>query len=163
MSVRIIQALILVLFLCFNSLGCSGQDSFKAKEGRNQQVENKQDISSDPMAKYFLTANPGSELLKTARADLNGDGRADLVVIYRVAQDKNMMRVVLNLNRALTLTNEVLAPRENQSIQFRDIDKKPPMEFIVQGSKGAKMGYAIYRIEGKILKDIFGEGMGDCC
>jgi hypothetical protein len=37
------------------------------------------------------------------------------------------------------------------------------MEFIVQGMKGANVGYAIYRLEGTKLEDLFGEGMKDCC
>ena len=48
-------------------------------------------------------------------------------------------------------------------IQLRDIDKKPPMEFIVQGAKGSKMGFAVFRIEENRLVDLFGEGMEDCC
>jgi len=37
------------------------------------------------------------------------------------------------------------------------------MEFIVQGSKGNKTGFAVFRIENNQLVDLFGEGMEDCC
>ena len=61
------------------------------------------------------------------------------------------------------VTNEVPAPVSNQVITFKDIDDKPPLEFIVQGMKGSNLGYAIYRVEGSILENLFGEGMEDCC
>jgi hypothetical protein len=57
----------------------------------------------------------------------------------------------------------VPAPVSNQVITFKDIDDKPPLEFIVQGMKGSNLGYAIYRVEGSILENLFGEGMEDCC
>ena len=108
-------------------------------------------------------ACPGFELIKIARGDVNGDGREDLLVMYRVSEQKNMMRVILDLDEGFLATNEVPAPIEDQIIQFKDIDKKPPMEFIVQGSKGNKTGFAVFRIENNQLVDLFGEGMEDCC
>ena len=115
------------------------------------------------LLQHFEQAYPGLEVIKIARSDLNDDGRDDLIVIYRVSGDKNMMRVILDLGEGFLATNEVPAPHSNQVIQFRDIDKKPPMEFIVQGTKGAKSGFAIFRVEGNQLVDLFGEGMADCC
>jgi len=55
------------------------------------------------------------------------------------------MLVVLGKPGAYQCTNEVPAPVSNQVITFKDIDDKPPLEFIVQGMKGANVGYAIYR------------------
>jgi len=38
------------------------------------------------------------------------------------------------------------------------------MEVIVSGSKDGNFGYAIFRlIDDTIFKDLFGEGMEDCC
>ncbi len=73
------------------------------------------------------------------------------------------MRVILNAGGTYTITNDVPAPVSNQIITFKDIDEKLPMEFIVQGMKGTKIGYAVYRIEQGKLVDLFGEGMEDCC
>ena len=154
MSNKTVLVLIISLLLCLNSLACSRHDSPKAS----------QDLSeNEPMIKYFLTANPGRQVIRTACADLNADGRTDMVIIYQVAPKKNMMRVILDLNGRILATNELPAPVSNQVIQFKDIDNKPPMEFIVQGSKDASIGYAIFRVEGTRLTDIFGEGMEDCC
>jgi hypothetical protein len=115
------------------------------------------------LLQHFDQTHPGLEVIKIARGDVNGDSRDDLIVLYRVSDGKNRMRVILDLSEGLLATNEIPAPIENQLIQFRDIDKKPPMEFIVQGSKGSKTGFAVFRIENNRLIDLFGEGMEDCC
>jgi len=120
-------------------------------------------LKSDLMIADFVQRHPEWPVIKYARADLNNDGRQDVVVIYRIAKDANRMRVILDLGDKYADTNEVPAPLYDQSIVFRDIDKKPPLEFIVQGRKGAKIGYAIFRIENNQLIDVFGEGMEDCC
>lgn len=73
------------------------------------------------------------------------------------------MRVILSTDGTYTITNDVPAPVSNQTITFKNIDDKPPMEFIVQGMKGANMGYAVYRIENSKLVDLFSEGMAGCC
>lgn len=115
------------------------------------------------LLQYFEQTYPGLELIKIARSDLNGDGREDLLVMYRVSDDKNMMRVILALDEGFLATNEVPAPISDQIVKFKDIDEKPPMEFIVQGTKGHKFGFAVFRIEENRLVDLFGEGMEDCC
>jgi len=116
-----------------------------------------------PCLKYFLSVQQDREVIKCARADLNGDKIEDLVVIYKESEKKNKMLVVLGKPGEYQCTNEVPAPVSNQVITFKDIDNKPPLEFIVQGMKGANVGYAIYRVDGTRLEDLFGEGMKDCC
>jgi hypothetical protein len=105
----------------------------------------------------------GRRVLLSASADVDADGRPDLVVIYRVDGQKNAMCVVLAKPEGYRATNDVPAPVENQRITFRDIDDAPPLEFIVQGSKGAKYGYAVFRIEAGTLVSLSGHGMEDCC
>lgn len=116
-----------------------------------------------PCLSFFTSTHPGKEVIKFAAADLDGDNTEDLVVIYRESGEKNSMLVVLDKKGEYLCTNDVPAPVSNQVIAFKDIDDKPPLEFIVQGMKGANFGYAIYRVEGTRLEDLFGEGMKDCC
>ncbi|MFX4262420.1 Cys-Cys-COOH (seleno)protein SaoC [Pelotomaculum propionicicum] len=116
-----------------------------------------------PCLSYFTLTHGGKEVIKCASADLDGDNIEDLVVIYRESEERNNMLVVLDKQGEYQCTNEVPAPVSNQVITFKDIDDKPPLEFIVQGMKGANVGYAIYRVEGTSLEDLFGEGMKDCC
>jgi hypothetical protein len=116
-----------------------------------------------PLLAYFMASHPGKEVVIFNRADLNDDNTEDLVVIFRESKETNSMLAVLDLSGSYQYTNQVPAPVSNQVIQFKDIDQKPPLEFIVQGMKGANVGYAIYRVEGTKLEDLFGEGMKDCC
>lgn len=116
-----------------------------------------------PLLAYFMASHPGKEVVIFNRADLNDDNTEDLVVIFIESKETNSMLAVLDLSGSYQYTNQVPAPVSNQVIQFKDIDQKPPLEFIVQGMKGANVGYAIYRVEGTKLEDLFGEGMKDCC
>ena len=86
-----------------------------------------------------------------------------MIVIYQVEAAKNMMRALLDKGDRYEFTNEVPAPVSDQVIEFKDIDEKPPLEFIVQGRKGAKIGFAIFKLVNGRLVDLFGEGMADCC
>lgn len=121
------------------------------------------DLEAKRLLQYFYDEQPGKPVIKYAQGDLDGDGRKDLVVIYGVGQGKNMMRVILDRKDRPTSTKEVPAPVSDQIIEFRDIDERPPLEFIVQGRKGANIGYAIFRLVNGELVDLFGEGMAGCC
>jgi hypothetical protein len=120
-------------------------------------------MASNQRLQFFGMRHPAQEIIRWAEADLNDDGQLDLIVMYRADQDHNMMRVIMDFGGSCFETNEVPAPYSDQVIHFRDIDQKPPMEFIVQGARGGKMGFAVFRIEENRLVDLFGEGMRDCC
>lgn len=112
----------------------------------------------------FFQDNTSFTPILAVEGDVNADGRADLVVLYHAPGIGNRMRVLLREGESgYVATSDHKAPVSNQSVRFRDIDDKPPLEFIVQGMKGAKSGFAIYRIENGDLVDIFGEGMDSCC
>jgi len=112
----------------------------------------------------FRAEQPDVEiLLSTREEDVTADGRTDLVVIYRISRDSNRMVVVHENGGEIAITNDVPAPIENQRVSFRDIDDVPPVELVVQGTKGAAVGFAIFRVTDGVLEDLFGEGMADCC
>jgi len=150
----------------FFTLICCGVGA--CSEQKTQTTGDQKDFSADVLAEnrmmqFFSGNHPGREILKYAQADLDNDGKEDLIVIYRIGSGKNEMSVIYYQNENLMETNGVPAPVSDQVIQFRDIDEKPPVEFIVQGRKGAKVGYAIFRVEDGKLTDLFGDGMEDCC
>lgn len=153
----VLQLLLCLGVACLALIGCG-------EKGSEQGAPRKAEVSrqSEPL-EHFKRQNPEREIIKWVEADLNDDGRQDCIVLYRLSEEKNMMRVILDLESGYFDTNEVPAPISDQVIQLRDIDRKPPLEFIVQGAKGAKMGFAVFRIEENRLVDLFGEGMEDCC
>ncbi|HEX2967280.1 MAG TPA: Cys-Cys-COOH (seleno)protein SaoC [Syntrophorhabdaceae bacterium] len=120
-------------------------------------------LQKSPLYRCFAEMYPGKDVLIWALKDVDNDGRNDLILVYRVDKEKNAMRVVLDSGGTYVITNDVPAPVSNQIITFKNIDEKPPVEFVVQGMKGTHVGYAIYRIEKGELVDLFGDGMEECC
>ncbi len=159
---RWLICVLLMFLLTGAAAGGCGKMSVNEKK-QSDQSEVSETGEPSPCLSYFASTHLGKEVIKCARADLNGDNVEDLVVIYRESEEKNNMLVVLDIKGGYQCTNEVAAPVSNQVITFKDIDNKPPLEFIVQGMKGANVGYAIYRVDGTKLEDLFGEGMKDCC
>ncbi len=111
----------------------------------------------------FFNASHTEEIILAAQADLNMDGKEDAVIIYKETESSNKMRAVITDGSGYHLTEPVPAPMENQEIKFKDIDEKDEMEFIVSGEKNGNVGFAIFRIEGLKVVDLFGEGMESCC
>lgn len=122
-----------------------------------------QALGDNQMLQAYVASHPGQEILKYAEADINNDGQKDLLLIYRLNKDENRMCLMVSGANAFIESNSVPAPVTDQSIRFKDIDNKPPLEFIVQGRKGAMVGYAIFRYEDGVLLDLFGEGFESCC
>jgi hypothetical protein len=153
-------SLILITIVVWAVSGCA--DNKPAPPG-DQKDFTPEVLYQNPLMQQFSANHPGLAVLKYAQADLDNDGKEDLIVIYRMTVEKNQMCVLRHRGPEIIETNSVPAPVSDQMIQFRNIDEKPPLEFILQGRKGAKVGYAIFRIEKGQLTDLFGEGMEDCC
>lgn len=158
---KLARGFLILLLAGAVTAGC-GKAAVDEKDNSDQSAAGAAGQTS-PALSYFSLTHPGKEVIKSAAADLNGDSNEDLVVIYRENEEKNRMVVVLGRQDDYICTNETPAPVSNQVITFKDIDDKPPLEFIVQGMKGANVGYGIFRVEGDLLEDLFGEGMRDCC
>ena len=111
----------------------------------------------------YFRKNYKVDIITCAEEDLNNDGKKDLVVIYKKSNNSNEMVVVVSDKNSHYITKPIPAPIENQTITFKNIDDKAPIEVIVSGSKNGNVGYAIYRVEGKKFVDLFGEDMDKCC
>lgn len=115
-----------------------------------------------PMMQYFAEVN-SYEIQAAALADITDDGVDDLLVIWRNAEeDLNYMAAVTEGNGEYALTGAEKAPYENLTIEFKDIDEKSVLEFIVSGSRLGNYGYGIYRVEEDAVVNIFGEGLDEC-
>ncbi|PKQ36866.1 MAG: hypothetical protein CVT59_10800 [Actinobacteria bacterium HGW-Actinobacteria-1] len=118
--------------------------------------------ASAKLGAFFAEKHPECTIVTSAVGDVTDDGVEDMVVVFRDA-DGSMRTLVVIGGDTPAETNAVPAPAEDQRISFRDIDKKGPVEFIVRGSKGSDIGFAIYRVEGTTLTDLFGDNMDRCC
>lgn len=113
---------------------------------------------------YFIENHPDNNVITCGYEDLNNDGLKDLLVIYNEAPRKNAMVVVIDTGNGFKLSDHTKAPIDNQKIEFKDIDKTGPIEFIVSGSKDGNFGYSIFRLIDDVeIIDLFGEGMEECC
>lgn len=149
----------LILSLIFIFSGCSSK-----KVSQNTSASSDIGVSeNNKLLQYFKETHKENKVIKCGEGDVDGDGKKDLVVIFSVGKDKNNMVVVLDKESQYKLSNTIPAPISNQKIEFKDIDEKTPMEFIVSGSKGSSVGYGIYRLENMKIVDLFGEGMEECC
>jgi hypothetical protein len=151
---RTVAAVLLGLACSMSLAGCGTNGSA---------VPNSVGMRDDPLFQRFVELQPSGEVIFAKRGDVDGDGRDDLIAIYRTAQDLVRMRVLLDRVSGRVLTDEVKAPLEGQTVEIKDIDQNPPSEFVVSGSKGGFVGYAIFRVVGTALDDVFGSGMEGCC
>ena len=98
--------------------------------------------------------------------DMTDDGLDDLIILYHedgIIDICWMCVAVQSVDGSWSATEPVRAPVENQKIRVFDMDKEPPMEFVITGEKKGEIGYAIFRVIEGALIDLFGEGMNDCC
>lgn len=110
----------------------------------------------------FYDEFPGKEVVKCKLGDVSGNGKDDLIIIFRKTKEANHLVVAIDSGKEIYFSEESSAPFENQKIELKDIDNSPPNEFIVSGSKRGQYGYGIFRIEEKHLHNLFSEGMGVC-
>lgn len=112
----------------------------------------------------FLKHEPEADVQIACEEDVTDDGCKDLVVIYK---KEELTRTVVVIDSGdgenYEFTEPIPGPIENQKIQFKNIDKEGEIEFIITGEKNGAVGYAIYRMIDGVPKDLFGEGMEDCC
>lgn len=118
---------------------------------------------NDSLYRAFVEKFPDKEVIKTAKEDLNSDNEKDLIIIYRnKKEDKSYMTAVIAWHGKNIFIKEILAPYENHRIEFKNIDNKPPTEFIVSGSRKGRYGYGIFRLKDNRIHNIFSEGMELC-
>lgn len=159
----------------------TGSVTFYDGEGRVGRdllyAENLAESDDNAILQAFKEAFPNVTVLVACEEDLTNDGCKDLVVIYNTPEedeykanstlvDGGYIRLVVAIDSGdgenYTYTDPIPAPIENQKIQFQNIDKVDEIEFVLQGQKGAKVGYGIYRVMDGAPINLFGEGLEEC-
>lgn len=162
------MALYAVLFLAVCLLAFSASrylhKQTEQKSGNRRQLAFAPNVEADhPALLAFKDSFPGRNVYLACEQDVTDDGLPDLLVIY---EEDSLVRFVTAIARSdsgFLYTDPIPAPVENQGIQFKNIDSEGEMEFIISGEKKGQAGYAIYRIIDGQPKDLFGDGMDDCC
>ena len=131
----------------------------------------------NPILQVFKEAFSNVKILLACEEDLTNDGCNDLVVIFNTPEkdehvaystqfDGGYIRLVVAIDSGdgenYTFSDPIPAPIENQKIQFQNIDKTDEIEFVLQGQKGAKVGYGIYRVIDGEPVNLFAEGLEEC-
>ena len=125
----------------------------------------------------FKELYPDAKILVACEEDLTDDGCKDLVlVVNNPHKDEHSSTTQLTDGGYIRLcvmvdsgdgenyvcSELIPAPVENQRIKFQNIDEQEEIEFILQGQKGAKVGYGIFRVmEGEPVS-LFDQGMEEC-
>ena len=154
MMKKIIVLIFSMVLLLTIGTGC-GKSEMKIDK------ESLESLKEDKLFNLFTDKYKECIPITCKKGDVTNDGLEDLIIIYKSGENIRM-RVLID-GKEVIFTEEVPAPIENQTIEFKDIDNKNEVEFIVKGSKRSNIGYAIYRIENNEIKDLFGEGMNECC
>ena len=111
----------------------------------------------------FKKEFPDREIYLACEEDVTDDGIPDLLVIYKEGSLVRFVTAIGQDSGGYVYTDPIPAPIENQGIQFKNIDNEGEMEFIISGEKNGQAGYAIYCIIDGQPKDLFGDGMDNCC
>ena len=117
----------------------------------------------DPLLAAFCDRYPERTVLLACGADISDDGLDDLVVISQDGDDISAIALVARPDGGCDETLPVPAPRENQRLRFYNVDGSGRQEVLITGEKDGQVGYAVYRLVDGTLRDLFGEGMANCC
>ena len=156
-----------------------GEVTFYDGTGRNgRDLEYAPNVAEDHwILQKFKEAYPDVKVLLACEEDLTDDGLKDLVVIFNTPEkdehtaystivDGGYIRLTVAIDSGdgttYAFSEPIPAPIENQRIQFQNVDKTDENEFVLQGQKGAKVGYGIYRIIDGAPINLFGEGLEEC-
>jgi len=119
------------------------------------------EVQAHPLFEYYST-NFKYLPLTGVITDLNDDGLDDLLIVFSYDKESNKIMAVLGGDEPLISQMEP-APLENIRIELKDINKEPPIEFILSGSKGTYVGYGIYYVKEGQIVNMFDSNMEDCC
>lgn len=163
---RIALYAILVLGVCLLAFAASRylQKQTEEKSGSRRQLAYAPSVAEDNQALLAFKDNfPARDIYLACEEDVTDDGLPDLLVIYEEDSLVRFVTAIAQSGGGYVYTDPIPAPVENQGIQFKNIDSEGEMEFIISGEKKGQAGYAIYRIIDGQPKDLFGDGMADCC
>lgn len=150
----------------------------ESDERVGRELDYAENVSDDnKILMKFKELYPDAKILVACEEDLTNDGRKDLVlVVNNPHEDEHSANTQLIDGGYIRLcvmvdsgdgenyecSELVPAPIENQRIKFQNIDEQEEIEFILQGQKGSKIGYGIFRVMNGEPISLFDQGMEEC-
>ena len=110
----------------------------------------------------FNNAFENCHVILACEEDLTNDGIKDIIIIYKEDGHIRLTIAMGDSDGGYSYSEPIPAPVENQKIQFKNIDSKDEMEFMLSGEKNGQVGYGIFRVIDSIPVNLFGDGMEDC-
>lgn len=156
-----------------------GSSSFD-KEGNSagREIDYAENVAEDnKILLAFKELYPDARILVACEEDLTNDGCKDLVLVYNnphpdefssytQMMDGGFIRLAVMIDSGdgqnYECSTPTPAPVENQRIKFQNIDSQEEIEFILQGQKGAKVGYGIFRVMDGEPISLFDQGFEEC-
>jgi hypothetical protein len=118
---------------------------------------------TSPVFAYWQKQFPGAEWASLAKADLNNDGRDDLVVVYNQGNEKFFFVAVEDLPTGYQITEPTPAPVEDQVVKIMDLSGWSQHQFSVSGRKDDVVGMAIFVVDNHKVLMLYTSAYGDCC
>ena len=160
------------------SIGQGKSTVYKDGNRAGRDIDYAENVAEDnKILMEFKELYPNCKILVACEEDLTNDGCKDLVLVfnnpdkdeysgYTQLTDGGYIRLAVMIDSGDGENYEcsvpVPAPVENQRIKFQNIDEQEEIEFILQGQKGAKVGYGIFRVmEGEPIS-LFDQGFEEC-
>lgn len=160
------------------SIGKGKSTVYKDGNRAGRDIDYAENVADDnKILMKFKELYPDCKILVACEEDLTNDGCKDLVLVfnnpdkdeysgYTQLTDGGYIRLAVMIDSGDGENYEcsvpVPAPVENQRIKFQNIDSQEEIEFILQGQKGAKVGYGIFRVmEGEPIS-LFDQGFEEC-
>ena len=165
-NTRASSALVYVLLFAaiFAVGGCRDGSKTTAPPASSEFAQTQNEIAkTSPVFAYWQKQFPGAEWASLAKADLNNDGRDDLVVVYNQGENKSSFVVIENLATGYRITEPTPAPVQDQVIKIMDLSGWAQHQFSVSGRKNDVVGMAIFVVDDHKVVMLYTSEYGDCC
>jgi len=159
-------ALVYVLFFAvsFTLAGCGNTLKTTAQSSSTEVVQTQNEIAkTSPVFAYWQKQFPDAVWASLAKADLNNDGRDDLVVVYNQGENKSFFVVIEDLANGYQITDPTPAPVQDQAVKIMDLSGWAQHQFSITGRKNDVVGMAIFVVDNHKILMLYTSAYGDCC
>ncbi len=161
---RIVLACILFLAATSSFASCGNVPNTVMPPSSTEAAQSQNEIAgTSPIFAYWQKQFPNAVWDSLAKADLNNDGRDDLVIVYNQGKDTAFFVVIEDLTTGYRITDPTPAPIQDQVIKIMDLSGWAQHQFAISGRKDDVVGMAIFVMDNHKIVMIYTSAYGDCC